>query len=107
MLLRRKHDRRYARGVPSCPDTARGGTAGLARGRVMRFAYFTHSIASCWNHGNAHFLRGVLRELQSRGHEVRIFEPAEGWSRANLVGDHGNGALCSFAECFPGLRPEL
>ena len=29
----------------------------------MRFVYFTHSLASCWNHGNAHFLRGVLREL--------------------------------------------
>ena len=29
----------------------------------MRFVYFTHSLRSCWNHGNAHFLRGVLREL--------------------------------------------
>ena len=28
----------------------------------MRIVYFTHSLASCWNHGNAHFLRGVLRE---------------------------------------------
>ena len=28
----------------------------------VRIAYFTHSLASCWNHGNAHFLRGVLRE---------------------------------------------
>ena len=28
----------------------------------MRFVYFTHSLASCWNHGNAHFLRGVLRD---------------------------------------------
>ena len=29
----------------------------------MRIVYFTHSLASCWNHGNAHFLRGVLRAL--------------------------------------------
>ena len=29
----------------------------------MRVVYFTHSLSSCWNHGNAHFLRGVLREL--------------------------------------------
>lgn len=73
----------------------------------MRFVYFTHSIASCWNHGNAHFLRGVLRELQTRGHAVRIFEPADGWSRANLVRDHGNAAVEAFGTCFPELVPEL
>jgi spore maturation protein CgeB len=33
----------------------------------MKFVYFTHSLASCWNHGNAHFLRGVLRDLIGRG----------------------------------------
>nr|MDP9415857.1 glycosyltransferase [Pseudomonadota bacterium] len=37
----------------------------------MKFVYFTHSLQSCWNHGNAHFLRGVLRELIVRGHDVR------------------------------------
>jgi spore maturation protein CgeB len=73
----------------------------------MRFVYFTHSIASCWNHGNAHFLRGVLRELLSRGHAVRVFEPADGWSRTNLVRDHGNAAIEVFDTCFPGLTPEL
>ncbi len=41
----------------------------------MKVAYFTHSLASCWNHGNAHFLRGVLRELVHAGHEVEVFEP--------------------------------
>ena len=51
----------------------------------MRVVLFCHSLASCWNHGNAHFLRGVARELLARGHEVRAFEPADGWSRANLV----------------------
>ena len=25
--------------------------------------YFTHSLVSDWNHGNAHFLRGIVREL--------------------------------------------
>ena len=42
----------------------------------MKLVYFTHSLASCWNHGNAHFLRGVLRELRRAGHEVLAFEPA-------------------------------
>ena len=33
----------------------------------MKVAYFTHALSSCWNHGNAHFLRGVLRELVACG----------------------------------------
>ncbi len=70
----------------------------------MRFVYFTHSLASCWNHGNVHFLRGILRELQARGHQARAVEPAEGWSRANLVTDHGVGALQRFASDFAGLE---
>ena len=37
----------------------------------MKLVYFTHSLASCWNHGNAHFLRGVLRDLIRRGHQVQ------------------------------------
>jgi spore maturation protein CgeB len=69
----------------------------------MRFAYFTHSLASCWNHGNAHFLRGVLRELVHRGHAVNAFEPADAWSRANLIRDHGSDALGDFSRCFPEL----
>ncbi len=69
----------------------------------MRFVYFTHSLASCWNHGNAHFLRGVLRELVARGHDVRACEPADGWSRLNLLCDHGQGALDRFAVDFPDL----
>ena len=43
----------------------------------MKFAFFYHSLQSCWNHGNAHFLRGVVRELASRGHDVTLFEPAD------------------------------
>jgi spore maturation protein CgeB len=73
----------------------------------MRFVYFTHSIASCWNHGNVHFLRGILRELRGRGHAVRIFEPRDGWSRANLVGDHGGAPLAAFSAGFPELTPEF
>ena len=29
----------------------------------MRAALFYHSLVSDWNHGNAHFLRGVVTEL--------------------------------------------
>ncbi|MGZ9033706.1 MAG: CgeB family protein [Rhodospirillales bacterium] len=69
----------------------------------MRFVYFTHSLVSDWNHGNAHFLRGILRELQRRGHETRVFEPANGWSRANLLASHGGAAVARFSTRFPGL----
>jgi hypothetical protein len=35
----------------------------------MRFVIFTHSLVSDWNHGNAHFLRGIATELVKRGHQ--------------------------------------
>jgi spore maturation protein CgeB len=69
----------------------------------MRFVYFTHSLVSDWNHGNAHFLRGILRELRAQGHEARVFEPADGWSRSNLLAAHGEAALSRFACRFPGI----
>jgi spore maturation protein CgeB len=59
----------------------------------MQVVLFCHSLVSCWNHGNVHFLRGVVRELQARGHAVRAFEPEDGWSRRNLVHDQGEAAL--------------
>ena len=34
----------------------------------MRVVIFCHSLVSDWNHGNAHFLRGVVSELIARGH---------------------------------------
>jgi len=72
----------------------------------MNIALFCHSLASCWNHGNAHFLRGVVRELQRRGHRVRTFEPLDGWSRTNLVGDHGQAALEDWRRVYPDLCTE-
>ena len=69
----------------------------------MRVVYFTHSLQSCWNHGNAHFLRGVLRALAGRGHEVRAFEPAGAWSLQNLVADAGEGGLAGWRGAYPEL----
>jgi spore maturation protein CgeB len=70
----------------------------------MRVVFYTHSLVSDWNHGNAHFLRGVMRELIARGHDAVALEPANGWSRANLVGDQGPEAETRFAANFPMLR---
>jgi spore maturation protein CgeB len=73
----------------------------------MRFVIFTHSLVSDWNHGNAHFLRGIATELLSRGHDVRIFEPESSWSRENLIREHGPQTLSDFAQAYPGLRSTL
>ena len=45
----------------------------------MRVIFFCHSLVSDWNHGNAHFLRGVWQRIaRARDHEVRVFEQAGG-----------------------------
>lgn len=69
----------------------------------MRIALFYHSLVSDWNHGNAHFLRGIASELQARGHEVLIFEPEDSWSRMNLLRDAGPAAIDDFHRAFPHL----
>jgi len=69
----------------------------------MKIVYYTHSLRSCWNHGNAHFLRGVLSELIERGHDVRVFEPEGAWSLRNLVRDHREAGLVPFRELYPEL----
>ncbi|WP_226986153.1 CgeB family protein [Ramlibacter tataouinensis] len=65
---------------------------------------FCHSLVSDWNHGNAHFLRGVCGELLARGHDVRVYEPQDAWSVANLVAEHGTQPLQDFAAAYPLLR---
>lgn len=70
----------------------------------MRFALFYHSLISDWNHGNAHFLRGIVRDLKRRGHDVTVYEPEDGWSLASLKADHGDRPLRDFSEAFPDLQ---
>ena len=72
----------------------------------MRVCLFYHSLVSDWNHGNAHFLRGVASELISRGHDVAVFEPRDAWSLQNLLADHGERALEGFQAAYPTLRGE-
>ena len=69
----------------------------------MKIVYFTHSLASCWNHGNAHFLRGIASELVHRGHRVDVYEPRGAWSLANLLDDHGRGGLEPWRRAYPEL----
>ena len=73
----------------------------------MRVAFFYHSIVSDWNHGNAHFLRGVARELIARGHTVSVFEPRDGWSRRNLTEQYGTKPIEEFRRVFPEVTSTL
>jgi spore maturation protein CgeB len=73
----------------------------------MQVVIFTHSLVSDWNHGNAHFVRGVATELLERGHGVRIYEPSGGWSRQNLVAHEGRAPEADFARAFPQLSSVL
>jgi spore maturation protein CgeB len=69
----------------------------------VRVVIFCHSLASDWNHGNAHFLRGVCSELQARGHAVAAYEPRDAWSVRNLIADAGQAAVAAFGRAFPHL----
>jgi spore maturation protein CgeB len=70
----------------------------------MRIVMFYHSLLSDWNHGNAHFLRGVASELRSRGHDVCVYEPKDSWSLENLLAEHGNKPIEKFKAVYPGLE---
>jgi spore maturation protein CgeB len=70
----------------------------------LRLRFFAHSWRSDWNHGNAHFLRGLVTELMNLGHEVRCYEAANSWSFVNLM-QEGCAAesLLKFQSAFPNL----
>ncbi len=70
----------------------------------MKVALFYHSLLSDWNHGNAHFLRGVASELLRRGAEVCVYEPRDAWSLQNLLLEHGAAALDDFHRTYPRLE---
>ncbi|MDY7232631.1 CgeB family protein [Hyalangium rubrum] len=72
----------------------------------MRVVLFCHSLLSDWNHGNAHFLRGVVTELCARGHEVRVYEPGDAWSMRNLLAEpRAKEALDAVRFTYPRVRP--
>lgn len=70
----------------------------------MRVVMFCHSLLSDWNHGNAHFLRGITAELMARDIEIRVYEPVNAWSLQNLISDYGEQPLARFAEAYPELH---
>ncbi len=74
----------------------------------LQIVLFCHSLESDWNHGNAHFLRGLCRALQERGHRVTAWEPRDGWSRANLLAERdGEAELAGYRRAYPDLASRL
>jgi spore maturation protein CgeB len=69
----------------------------------MRWVFFYHSLVSDWNHGNAHFLRGIVSDLLHRGHRVDVYEPSDAWSTTNLLKDAGPSAIAGFHRAYPTL----
>jgi spore maturation protein CgeB len=72
----------------------------------MRVVLFCHSLLSDWNHGNAHFLRGIVTELSEQGHDVRVYEPHDAWSMQNLLAEpRGQAVLDTVRTVYPWVRP--
>lgn len=72
----------------------------------LRIRIFAHSLVSDWNHGNAHFLRGLSRALVRLGHDVRSYEELGSWSLSNLLKHEGETAI-EAVDDFRRTYPEL
>ena len=73
----------------------------------LRLIYLCHSLRSDWNNGNAHFLRGLLREMTTLGHDVTVLEPESEWSIDNLLLESkGEQSLEAFRRIYPELNLE-
>jgi spore maturation protein CgeB len=70
---------------------------------MPKLVLFCHSLRSDWNHGNAHFLRGVLAAWRRRGFAAEAWEPADAWSARNLAAEWGETALEAWRQAYPDL----
>jgi spore maturation protein CgeB len=73
----------------------------------MKIKLFYHTLVSDWNHGNAHFLRGVAGDLVQRGYQVEVWEPEDSWSRQSLLSEHGEKPVRKFRASYPELQGQF
>jgi spore maturation protein CgeB len=73
----------------------------------MHVVMFYHSLLSDWNHGNAHFLRGVANELLDRGIRVSVYEPRGSWSMQQLLAEQGTEPVEAFHRAYPLLSSHV
>ncbi|HVW27138.1 MAG TPA: glycosyltransferase [Polyangiaceae bacterium] len=69
----------------------------------MKIVLFCHSLISDWNHGNAHFLRGIATECVRRNHSFTAYEPLDAWSVHNLLEERGALPEDELKSFYPGL----
>ena len=72
----------------------------------MRIAIFCHSLLSDWNHGNAHFLRGVASS-SLHGASTKYWYSNRGIPGASrhLLPTTWRGALVAMKRTYPLLDP--
>lgn len=70
----------------------------------MQIKLFYHSLYSDWNHGNAHFLRGMVTEMIAEGNDVEVYESVDNWSLQNLEKDSDFDYTKEFSKYYPGLK---
>ena len=71
---------------------------------MAQLALFCHSLRSDWNHGNAHFLRGVASELRRRGLASAPSSRKMAGAARNLAADPGRRRLPHWRAVYPDLR---
>lgn len=70
----------------------------------MKIVIFCHSLRACWNHGNAHFLRGAVSELIERGNDVQVYEARGAWSLENQQAEASSAQVeAEFHVTYPRL----
>ncbi|HVZ32233.1 MAG TPA: glycosyltransferase, partial [Polyangiaceae bacterium] len=72
----------------------------------MKVVLFCQSLLSNWNDECAHFHRGVLQDLQRRGHDVRALEPEGMGAPGGPPGEAGLEALERLSATYPSLGCE-
>jgi spore maturation protein CgeB len=70
---------------------------------MARIVLFCHTARSDWNHGNAHFIRGLFGACRRSGIDAIAFEPEDSWSARNLAADQGAAALNAWRAAYPEL----
>ena len=70
----------------------------------MNFVSFYHSLVSDWNHGNAHFLRGIVTELLARGHGVQVYEPRTAGACRTWSRNTAKNPFDEFHSAYPHLK---
>ncbi len=72
----------------------------------MKCILFCHAFTSCWNNGNAHFMR-IAREFDALGHEVVVYEASDGWSRMNASATAVQMRFRRYRTFFPASKSAI